>query len=676
MVAAVLNLAGILAVGWSAAVAAQSPRIRPDTIADTTKVFRLGTIQVTGENALRTGVLSERRSAEDLQRHNRRDLAQGLNLFSGVTLSNVGPRNESGVYVRGFDLRQVPVLVDGIPVYVPYDGYVDLGRFTTYDASEIQVSKGMSSVLLGPNALGGAINLVSRRPTDRWEATGGFGAFGAGGRETYLNLGTRQGRWYAQGSGSYLTQDAFRLSDDFAPVVVQGQGERANAYRTDWKLSGKFGFTPRTSDEYAVGFATQNGEKGNPPYAGTDPTQPVRFWRWPQWDKRSVYLITQTALTDRLSVRTRGYYDRFLNQLNAYDDATYTTQNRGSSFQSFYDDDIWGGVVEGTLALGPRLTLAGAAHAKLDNHRENNLGEPQRRFTDRTLSFGLEAQARPAERLTMIAGVSRDERAGLHAENLEAGAVSEFPTSSSGTWNPQLAALYQVGSIGTLRASVSRKTRFPTLKDRYSYRLGSAIPNPDLTSEGATHLELGYVGVIGTAVTLRASGYYSRIDDLIQRVDDVERTPTNQALFQLQNVGDARNQGFELGVDARAAAWLTAGASYSFLDRKNITRPEVRLIDTPKSKWFSFASVMPARWFEGVVSIEWNSRRFTTTDGATVEPFAVVGIKGVVTPLPWLSAEVAIQNLFDTNYELIGGFPEPGRMLYLNLRYDLARRIR
>ena len=81
-----------------------------------------------------------------------------------MSFTRIGSRNETTVYVRGFDMRQVPLFIDGIPIYTPYDGYADLGRFTTFDVAEVRVSKGFASVLYGPNALGGAINIVSRRP--------------------------------------------------------------------------------------------------------------------------------------------------------------------------------------------------------------------------------------------------------------------------------------------------------------------------------------------------------------------------------------------------------------------------------------------------------------------------------------------------------------------------------
>lgn len=44
---------------------------------------------------------------------------------------------------------QVPVFIDGVPVYVPYDGYVDMGRFTTVDLAQVSVSKGFASILYG-----------------------------------------------------------------------------------------------------------------------------------------------------------------------------------------------------------------------------------------------------------------------------------------------------------------------------------------------------------------------------------------------------------------------------------------------------------------------------------------------------------------------------------------------
>lgn len=112
-------------------------------------VFELGAIQV---SAPRTplGEIGEEQVASvvtrtEMQRHNRENVADALNLLPGVSVTN-GTRNEKMVNVRGYDARQVPLYIDGIPVYVPYDGYVDFSRFSTFDLAAIQLVKGFSSV--------------------------------------------------------------------------------------------------------------------------------------------------------------------------------------------------------------------------------------------------------------------------------------------------------------------------------------------------------------------------------------------------------------------------------------------------------------------------------------------------------------------------------------------------
>ncbi len=82
--------------------------------------------------------------------------AQALDYLPGVSIQHLSAnRNEAGIMVRGFSTRgQVPLYVDGIPISVPYDGYVDFNRFLTSDIAEVQVARGYSSPLLGPNALG------------------------------------------------------------------------------------------------------------------------------------------------------------------------------------------------------------------------------------------------------------------------------------------------------------------------------------------------------------------------------------------------------------------------------------------------------------------------------------------------------------------------------------------
>lgn len=101
---------------------------------------------------------------EQMLEQNKVNAAQAIATLPGVVMQKSGNRNEYTIKVRGFDSRQVPVFFDGIPTYVPYDGNLDLARFTTNDLASIEVNKGYTSLLQGPNLMGGAINITTASP--------------------------------------------------------------------------------------------------------------------------------------------------------------------------------------------------------------------------------------------------------------------------------------------------------------------------------------------------------------------------------------------------------------------------------------------------------------------------------------------------------------------------------
>ena len=138
----------------------------PQSATDFT-LTELGTVEVIGQRTpVALPVTVDRVTSDSISAQHRDDLSQALELVPGVATQNVGQRRERLVTLRGFNSRQVPLFIDGVPVYVPYDGNVDLARFGVDYVSEIRVSKGLASLLYGPNIMGGAINVVSRRPVE------------------------------------------------------------------------------------------------------------------------------------------------------------------------------------------------------------------------------------------------------------------------------------------------------------------------------------------------------------------------------------------------------------------------------------------------------------------------------------------------------------------------------
>src|SRR5262245_33357767 len=311
-------------------VTASSVPAQDGPVAEAT-TFKLGAVTVFGEAPQPAELMPVQIDASTLELLEKKDLSAALSSLPGITLTRFGGRNETAVYVRGFARNQTPLFVDGVPVYVPYDGIIDLGRFMTYDVAAVSVANGYSSALYGSNTMGGAINIMTRQPSRPLEGQLAGGVFTGHGYETSLNLGGRQQQWYFQAGASYVNQDDYPLSARFAPVPAENGGQRDNSYRKDWKISGKLAYTPNATDEYAVGIVHQQGEKGTPPQ-----TTAPRYWQWPQWNKQTIYFVSNTRLGNSSYIKPRFYYDTYDNTLNIFDDATYTTMSRANSSSSIY----------------------------------------------------------------------------------------------------------------------------------------------------------------------------------------------------------------------------------------------------------------------------------------------------------------------------------------------------
>jgi iron complex outermembrane receptor protein len=633
-------------------------------------VFTLGEIEVVGSSdQSATAVLTERVSEEDMRRFNRDDVAEALDMLPGVHMDKVGARNESTVYVRGFDLRHVPLYLDGIPIYVPYDGYPDLRRFTTFDLSQIVLSKGFASVLYGPNTMGGAINLVSKRPQKAFEGNCGAGYASGDSYQAYINLGTNQDWWYLQTGASWYNIDHFRLSDDFREAPAEDGGRRENAYQRDRKLNLKIGLTPRGEDEYALSYIYQHGVNGTPPYAGNDPSAWVRYWRWPYWEKESYYFNSRTGLGEASYVKTRLFYDRYMNSLFSYDDDQYETITRKYAFRSNYDDHTYGGSLEVGTRLVPRNNLKLAFHYKRDVHKEHNWPNPYQRFEDEIYSVGLEDTITLTDRLRAVVGLSYDAIRTLDAQDLIGGALVDFPKDDRDAWNPQVGLFYDLNDTASVYATVAFKTRLPTIKDKYSYKLGKAIPNPGLKPEKAINYEIGYRDMLWNRFSFSAALFYGDIEDFILQVTVPDPSDPTKTTGQNQNIGKVEQYGLELSISGDLTDSVEAGINYTLLERNNRTSDD-KLTDTPNHKLFTYVRYRPLAWLSLQADLNYCSNSYSSTDGARIAgEFAVVNTKVEIEPLPGLTVEGGINNLFDTNYAYDEGYPEAGINYYGNVRY-------
>jgi iron complex outermembrane recepter protein len=249
--------------------------------------------------------------------------------------------------------------------------------------------------------------------------------------------------------------------------------------------------------------------------------------------------------------------------------------------------------------------------------------------------------------------------------------VADLPTGSNSAWNGE-AALVWDNALGALRGSVARRTRFATMKDRFSYKSGTAIPNPDLKPETAIHYELACKGTPFRGWQVQGALFYSRITDLIQPVDAVAYV-NNVWVSQTRNVGDARSMGYEVGLDAMPLPRLSVGGSFTHVDRKNLDAPEIRAVGIPWYAGTAYVGYTPIQLLELRAAIVGYGRRFATSTGVTLPPFATVELRGAVRLNAGVTFEAGVTNLLDAEYALDEGFPEPGRMYFTNLRFALSR---
>lgn len=652
-------------------------------------VFELGKldeITVVGQ-APDADTTDDKITIEDVWTFNRNTLDEAIKLVPGVTstLDGTGRRNERGIFVRGFGRWQVPLSIDGIRIYLPADNRLDFNRFLTQDLAEIEVQKGYVSVLDGPGGMGGAINLITRKPAAPFEAEFRAGA-GQGVQDAYARVGSLHERFYVQASLSYLDRDHWELSDDFVPTTIEDGGERNGSDNRDSRANVKIGFTPNDGDEYSLSYTAQSGQKGAPLHVLNNPPNPPNsYWRWPTWDIGNLYWlsVTRFGTDDDMTLKTRLFHNTYENSLYAYDDATYTTQSLNGRFQSFYDDLGYGGSVEIEFPAGERNTFAVAFHHRRDEHTEYNDNrpthptlrsiEPVQETVEATWSLAVENTFAATADLDFVAGLSRENNDIERAQEFTAAAgLFEYPTGGSAATNVQGAAYWRYATARELRAVVSSRTRFPTIFERFSTRFGTAVPNPGLESERAVNYEIGWSAELNDELGLTAALFYADVEDMIQTVVASAGPPQ---LTQTRNVGDGEFYGVEFGIRSRLTEQWSVAANYTHLEREitDPLQPALEVTGAPDDSAFVAFTYEPSQRLSIVPSLELASDRWSDVTGGgyvRIGDYALVNLQVQYRGSELWELAAGVTNLTDEDFQLAHGYPEPGRSAYLRLRLN------
>jgi outer membrane cobalamin receptor len=223
----------------------------------------------------------------------------------------------------------------------------------------------------------------------------------------------------------------------------------------------------------------------------------------------------------------------------------------------------------------------------------------------------------------------------------------------------QLAGLYSPAEEVSFRASASRKTRFPTLKELFSSQWG----NPDLDTMKAYIYEAGMTYLPRDDVSISFVGFFNGVEDLIDRV-----TKDQPYL----NVDRAEFKGVEASLEWTVNAKADLHFSYTRLDAKDLTSEDRSYIQNrPKNKFdFTTHFYCPSGFRIDFMGSFVSSQVFYDDDGFNeLDGYGLVDI-GVTKKLHhYWDLYFRARNFFDVLYYESDGYPMEGGMIYGGVRF-------
>lgn len=613
---------------------------------------------------------------EQMKQLNKTNVAQALSTMPGVSIQKSGNRNETQVNVRGFDSRQVPIFFDGIPTYVPYDGTLDLGRFMTSELASVELSTGYTSLLQGPNLMGGAINLTTATPKKPFEANislnQGFARGADNAHNISARLGGRNDLGFIQVSGSQYKQRFMGIpgSENDNPLAGSN-GRRPNSATDDKRMMVKVGWTPREADEYVVTYLKQDGDKNSAPSVTSTKQQ---YWQWPAYDKESIYFNGTTQVTEDIALQSRFYHDTFKNTLHQY--KSVKDYEKGIYNYSRYDDYSNGADMRVDFTVRELDMLSFAAHWKEDVHRARARKDvPFDRYKDNTYSIATEYQWVATDNLDIIGSIGYDwrksadgKRYDYKSENFE-----KYDGNNQHAFNWEAMARYHLANEDTVQFSISERSRFPTQKERYTKEKMKSddtfVINPHIDAERALTYDLTYKGHINPKWSYTSSIYYNHVTDAIM----AHRIGVNKNggyILENRNSGKVDYFGLDLGTTGEVTDWMEVGLSYGYIhaDPKHYSVKHVT--ELPTHKAFAWVKFTPYEPFSITVTEEARSWAFNyVDDDSKVRGFAKTDLRLDYDLGQGVSVNTSVNNLFDKSYEYTNGYIEEGRNYWLGIEY-------
>jgi len=582
-----------------------------------------------------------------------------------ATRAVVNSRGESVFMVRGASERHIRLWLDGMPLNVPWDERVDAGLVPVDAIGSVRAVRGVGSVLEGPNALAGTIELRPQAmPTD-----GARTRLGAQFGESVLREGRllhqrRQGAWEVLAAGSWRAQDGYVVPAGLDAPVNQGPSrQRLNSDLEQASLLLRLQRRSAAGAVWHVTFLGSDGEKGVPPetHLGDD----ARFWRYPSARRGLLGAGLRTPLGGghdwELVVDAAADFSHL--EIRAFDDATYATPDLAPGVDHETDDDRTGFARARAVRYLDRGSVAAQASARYARHRESlTYAGPELDYAQFLGAAAVEADLDLGRGWRTRAGAGWD-----LASTPESGDKPARDATGAAAASARLER--RLGEPLTLHASYARRSRFPALRELYSGALGRFVPNPGLAPEVQDLWDLGAVARRG-AWELGVTGFASYLDGAIERTGLGDGTNR----FQRVNLDAVRTLGVEAVATWRPSAAWEIGGHHSVIEARRLAdgRYDGAVEDRPSYVSFLSAAWRGGGWQAAVEGMALGPRMSADVTDAgdglkrlpaqgTVNLRLARAVTGGPGPLSRGAVHLRVDNVFDALVESQVGLPLAGR---------------
>lgn len=597
------------------------------------------------------------------------DVAEAGRLVSSAHV-RTNSRGETLITLRGSTDRQVPVYLDGVPLTTPWDQRVDLSLLPAGVVGGAEVTKGSMASRVAANGYGGAVNLLSRdRSFDGRTLESNF-QMGTGGRIggglTWLE---RRGKWSTLLAFSNSLSDGHSLPEGIGlPFSQPDSTLRTN---TDFSLRNLFvrgSYSLTDATRIGATFMSISGDKGVAPESHIDPaTDGVRYWRYPEWTYDVLHLTGRTTgFGARLNLSAWGGWAN--QEIHQFTDQTYSEL----SDVEYGSDTMYGARLSAERDLGGADVYAFASFQNATHQQEliaitqsgeTPVGTP--RFSESRGTLGFSS--------TVAAFAQTEASLSLGGDILwghEAG-PNEVPGSiAKGFGSLELSRT--ISSSVALFGSIGRRSRFPSMRERYDDALGRFEINPDLDPETAWLFDLG---------TRIRSGFSSLDATLFARRErGTIQTQVNDGVRTRINLGGSSAYGVELNGAVRPLQQVSFQGHLTLLRSRGFTDSESDLIiaETPGILGWLEAEARPIPELTLVTEVEYTGGAFSEVDsGLTrLDPALQLHLRvgyNLQLPITGYSVEVygRVNNLTDRVVLQQAGLPGPGRTWVFGLSASL-----